>query len=112
MFVVKIGGSKGINLDYVLEDLAHQTEPLVLVHGWPGSVYEFYKIIPMLTEPEKHGGRAEDAFHVVVPSLPGFGFSESPRVRTLAYLVGFRSLGSNPGLHFILWFYPLAGDRN
>jgi pimeloyl-ACP methyl ester carboxylesterase len=54
---------------------------LVLVHGWPGSVYEFYKIIPMLTEPEKHGGRPEDAFHVVCPSLPGFGFSEKPHER-------------------------------
>jgi pimeloyl-ACP methyl ester carboxylesterase len=52
--------------------------PLILVHGWPGSVYEFYKIIPLLTEPEKFGGKAEDAFHVVVPSLPGFGFSGKP----------------------------------
>lgn len=52
--------------------------PLVLVHGWPGSVYEFYKIIPMLTEPEKFGGKAEDAFHVVAPSLIGFGFSGKP----------------------------------
>lgn len=52
--------------------------PLILVHGWPGSVYEFYKIIPMLTEPEKFGGKAEDAFHVVAPSLVGFGFSGKP----------------------------------
>ena len=52
--------------------------PLLLVHGWPGSFVEFTGIIPMLTEPEKHGGEAADAFHVVVPSLPGFGFSEKP----------------------------------
>lgn len=49
--------------------------PLVLVHGWPGSVYEFYKLVGPLTQPERFGGRAEDAFHVVCPSLPGFGYS-------------------------------------
>jgi pimeloyl-ACP methyl ester carboxylesterase len=49
--------------------------PLVLVHGWPGSVYEFHKVIGPLTDPVAHGGKAEDAFHVVIPSLPGFGFS-------------------------------------
>jgi len=49
--------------------------PLVITHGWPGSVFEFYKIIGPLTDPESHGGRAEDAFHVVCPSMPGYGFS-------------------------------------
>ncbi len=53
--------------------------PLVIVHGWPGSVYEFHKIIGPLTDPVAHGGKAEDAFHVVCPSLPGFGFSDRPR---------------------------------
>jgi pimeloyl-ACP methyl ester carboxylesterase len=53
--------------------------PLVLVHGWPGSVYEFHKVIGPLTDPVAHGGKAEDAFHVVCPSLPGFGFSGKPR---------------------------------
>ena len=52
--------------------------PLVIVHGWPGSVYEFHKIIGPLTDPVAHGGKAEDAFHVVCPSLPGFGFSGKP----------------------------------
>jgi len=52
--------------------------PIVLTHGWPGSVIEFHKAIAPLTEPERHGGRAEDAFHVVVPSLPGYGFSDKP----------------------------------
>jgi pimeloyl-ACP methyl ester carboxylesterase len=52
--------------------------PLVITHGWPGSVYEFYKIIGPLTDPVAHGGKAEDAFHVVCPSLPGFGFSAKP----------------------------------
>jgi pimeloyl-ACP methyl ester carboxylesterase len=49
--------------------------PLILVHGWPGSILEFVDVIGPLTDPEAHGGKAEDAFHVVVPSLPGFGFS-------------------------------------
>ncbi len=52
--------------------------PLVITHGWPGSVFEFYKIIGPLTDPAGHGGRAEDAFHVVCPSMPGYGFSDAP----------------------------------
>lgn len=52
--------------------------PMILTHGWPGSVTEFLKIIGPLTDPERHGGSAADAFHLVIPSLPGFGFSESP----------------------------------
>lgn len=55
--------------------------PLVLVHGWPGSVWEFHKIIGPLVDPTRFGGRAEDAFHVVVPSLIGFGFSGQPTER-------------------------------
>ena len=53
--------------------------PLVLTHGWPGSFAEFERIIPMLTDPGAHGADAADAFHVVVPSLPGFAFSPAPR---------------------------------
>jgi len=52
--------------------------PLLLTHGWPGSFLEFVKIIPMLTEPAAYGGDAADSFDVVVPSLPGFGFSGRP----------------------------------
>ena len=52
--------------------------PIVLTHGWPGSFVEFMQIIGPLSEPTRHGGRAEDAFHVVVPSLPGFAFSDKP----------------------------------
>lgn len=52
--------------------------PMILTHGWPGSVIEFLKVIGPLTDPVAHGGSAEDAFHVVIPSLPGFGFSEKP----------------------------------
>lgn len=52
--------------------------PLILTHGWPGSVLEFSKVIEPLTEPEKHGGDPADAFHVVCAALPGFGFSDKP----------------------------------
>jgi pimeloyl-ACP methyl ester carboxylesterase len=52
--------------------------PIVLTHGWPGSIIEFLDVIGPLTDPTAYGGRAEDAFHVVVPSLPGFGFSDKP----------------------------------
>ena len=52
--------------------------PLILTHGYPDSFYRFAKIIPMLTDPASFGGRAEDAFDVVVPDLPGYGFSGRP----------------------------------
>ena len=52
--------------------------PLVLTHGWPGSFVEMERIIPLLADPAAHGGDPADAFHVVVPSLPGFGFSQAP----------------------------------
>ena len=49
--------------------------PLVITHGWPGSFYEFMEVIGPLTDPAAHGGNAEDAFHLVLPSMPGYGFS-------------------------------------
>ncbi len=52
--------------------------PLLMTHGWPGSVVEFLKVVGPLTEPEKHGGKASDAFHLILPSLPGYGFSGKP----------------------------------
>ena len=55
--------------------------PIILTHGWPGSFYEMLKVIPMLTDPESYGGKAEDAFDVIVPSLPGYGFSDRPTQR-------------------------------
>jgi len=54
--------------------------PIVLTHGWPGSILEFQEAIGPLTDPAKYGGSADDAFDVVVPSLPGFGFSSKPKV--------------------------------
>src|SRR3984957_10886108 len=52
--------------------------PLILTHGWPDSFCRFTKLIPMLTDPASFGGRAEDSFDVVVPDLPGYGFSDRP----------------------------------
>lgn len=53
--------------------------PLLITHGWPGSLVEFLDVIPRLTQPEAHGGDPADAFHVIAPSLPGYGFSEPTR---------------------------------
>jgi pimeloyl-ACP methyl ester carboxylesterase len=52
--------------------------PLIMTHGWPGSVVELLDVVGPLTDPTAHGGRAEDAFHLVLPSLPGYGFSGEP----------------------------------
>ena len=53
-------------------------QPLLITHGWPGSISEFVKIIAPLTQPEQFGGDPRDAFHVICPSIPGFGFSKAP----------------------------------
>jgi hypothetical protein len=57
---------------------APKSMPLLLTHGWPGSIVEFLKVIGPLTDPEAFGGNVDDAFDVVIPSLPGFGFSQKP----------------------------------
>lgn len=67
----------GIGLHFIHErGQGPNPTPLILSHGWPDSFYRFHKIIPMLTDPEKYGGKAEDSFDVIVPSIPGFGFSD------------------------------------
>lgn len=55
-----------------------QAKPMIMTHGWPGSVLEFMKVIGPLTDPTAHGGTADQAFHLVIPALPGFGFSGKP----------------------------------
>jgi microsomal epoxide hydrolase len=71
---------RGQSIHFVHARSAHEHAlPLILVHGWPGSIVEFLDVIPRLTNPEAHGGRAEDAFHVIAPSLPGYGYSDPPR---------------------------------
>ena len=72
------------NIDDLAIHFIHQKSPhpdaypLIITHGWPGSIVEFHKVIQPLVDPTKHGGKAEDAFHVVCPSLPGYGFSGKP----------------------------------
>ena len=56
--------------------------PLIITHGWPGSIAEFQKVIERLVDPTARGGDPRDAFHVVCPSLPGFGFSSKPKSLT------------------------------
>ncbi|RYE91304.1 MAG: epoxide hydrolase [Cytophagaceae bacterium] len=70
----------GLNLHFIkLEGKGPNPLPLLLVHGWPDSFFRMLKILPLLTDPAAHGGRAEDAFTVIVPDLPGYGFSDKPR---------------------------------
>jgi pimeloyl-ACP methyl ester carboxylesterase len=69
----------GLNVHFLHVRSPHEyAMPLVITHGWPGSIVEFHKVIAPLTDPTAHGGKAEDAFHVVAPSLPGYGFSDKP----------------------------------
>lgn len=69
----------GLGIHFVHQRSPHpEALPLLMTHGWPGSIVEFQKVIEALTDPTKHGGSASDAFHVVCPSLPGFGFSDKP----------------------------------
>ena len=60
--------------------------PLLLTHGWPGSIFEFIHVIDQLTHPEWFGGNPEDAFDVIIPSLPGFGFSSKPKHEAIGLL--------------------------
>ena len=69
----------GLDIQFLHVRSPHpQATPLVMTHGWPGSVIEFMKVIGPLTDPVAHGGDARDAFHLVCPSLPGFGYSGKP----------------------------------
>jgi epoxide hydrolase len=69
----------GLNIHFLHVRSPHANAlPLVMTHGWPGSIVEFRKVIAPLADPTAHGGDAADAFHVVCPSLPGFGFSDKP----------------------------------
>src|SRR5258708_4406550 len=70
----------GLNIHFIHErGKGPNPIPLILTHGWPDSFYRMHKIIPMLTDPESFGGNAADSFDVIVPSIPGFGFSDSVR---------------------------------
>lgn len=71
--------------------------PLLLLNGWPSSIEEYHKVIGPLSDPAAYGGRAEDAFHVIIPSMPGYGFSAKPRER-----------GYNPQRMASLWVKLMA----
>lgn len=72
-------GIDGLDIHFIHARSPHpDAMPLIITHGWPGSVVEFHKVIEPLVDPVRHGGSAADAFHVVCPSLPGFGFSAKP----------------------------------
>ena len=69
----------GVDVHFIHVKSAHENAlPLVMTHGWPGSIIELLGTIGPLTDPTTHGGRAEDAFHLVLPSIPGYGFSDEP----------------------------------
>jgi pimeloyl-ACP methyl ester carboxylesterase len=69
----------GLGIHFIHIRSKHENAlPVILTHGWPGSILEFLQVIGPLVDPMAHGGKADDAFHVVIPSLPGFGFSDKP----------------------------------
>jgi pimeloyl-ACP methyl ester carboxylesterase len=95
-FVTEIDG---LDIHFIHVRSQHEDAlPLIVTHGWPGSIIEQLKIIEPLTNPTAHGARAADAFHLVIPSLPGHGFSAKARVQQplLAGGVHRRRAGTNP----------------
>jgi pimeloyl-ACP methyl ester carboxylesterase len=83
-FTTDIGG---LEIHFIHVKSSHDGAlPLIITHGWPGSVIEMLEVIGPLTDPTAHGGKAEDAFDVVIPSIPGYGFSDAPK-----------EVGWNPG---------------
>jgi len=69
----------GLDIHFIHIESPHENAlPLIITHGWPGSVIEMLNVVRPLTDPTAHGGSAEDAFHLVIPSMPGYGFSAKP----------------------------------
>src|SRR6185312_5829050 len=69
----------GVEIHFIHVRSRHENAlPLIITHGWPGSVIEMLGVVGPLTDPTAHGGQAEDAFDLVIPSLPGYGFSDQP----------------------------------
>ena len=70
----------GVDIHFIHVRSRHPNAmPLIMTHGWPGSVFELLKTVGPLTDPIAHGARAEDAFDLVLPSMPGFGLSGKPK---------------------------------
>jgi hypothetical protein len=69
----------GVDIHFIHVQSRHEDAlPLIITHGWPGSIVEMLNVVGPLTDPTAYGGEAEDAFHLVVPSIPGYGFSGKP----------------------------------
>src|SRR5262245_46824057 len=86
-------GIDGVDIHFIHVKSRHADAlPLIITHGWPGSVIELLGVIGPLTDPTAHGGSAQDAFHLVIPSLPGYGFSAEPA-----------EIGWNPGRMARAW---------
>ena len=69
----------GVDIHFIHVRSRHENAlPLIMTHGWPGSVIELLETVGPLTDPTAHGGTPDDAFHLVLPSLPGYGFSGEP----------------------------------
>src|SRR5215217_5007782 len=76
-FVTEIDG---LDIQFALVRSRHpDAMPLIMTHGWPGSIFELLKVVGPLTDPTAYGGRAEDAFDLVLPTYPGYGFSGKPQ---------------------------------
>ena len=70
----------GLDIQFAHVRSRHQNAmPMIMTHGWPGSIFELLRVVGPLTDPTAHGGRAEDAFHLVLPTYPGYGYSGKPR---------------------------------
>jgi pimeloyl-ACP methyl ester carboxylesterase len=70
----------GLDVHFIHVKSRHENAlPVIIIHGWPGSVIELLEVVAPLTDPSSHGGRADEAFDIVLPSLPGYGFSEEPK---------------------------------
>src|SRR5207253_3325096 len=88
-FMTKIDG---LDIHFIHVKSRHENAlPLIITHGWPGSVIEMLEVVGPLTDPTAHGGRAEDALDLVLPSIPGYGCSDEPKER--GYGPGQRATG-------------------
>ena len=99
-FIIQIDG---LDIHFIHVRSRHpDAMPVIITHGWPGSVIEQLKVIAPLTDPTAHGGNAEDAFDVVIPSLPGHGFSAKPTAtgwNPQRIAPGLDRADEEPGLH-------------
>ena len=106
----------GLDIHFIHVRSKHENAlPLIVTHGWPGSIVEQLKLIEPLTNPTAHGGSASDAFHVVIPSMPGYGFSGKPTTHRLGLRPHRTRLGradEAPRLHADTWRKAAIGARS